>query len=117
MSGGYGNTVGTRLQQQAGLGDLQPKQTRGVAIGRGRALGGVWEGGVGWDAHGGDGVVGGVPGRVVTGGPGEPGVGQDIVHCQASGGVAAQQGVDEVSGARADPLWHLELPTPNLGEQ
>ena len=117
MSGGYGNTVGTRLQQQAGLGNLQPKQAWGVASGGGRALGGVWESGVGWDTHGGDSVVSRIPGRVVTRRPGEPRMGQDIVHGQAAGGVTTQQGIDEVAGTGADPLWHLELPTPNLGKE
>lgn len=117
MSGGYGNTVGTRVQQQAGVEDLQPKQARGVATGRCGAFGRMWEGGVRRDTHAGDGVVGGVPRRVVTGRAGEPRVGEDVMHSQATGRVTAQQGSDEVTGARADPLWHLELPTPDLGEE
>lgn len=97
--------------------DLQAKKARSVAAGGGGALGRVWEGGVWRDRHAGDGVVGRIPGWVVAGRAGEPGVGEDVVHGETAGGVAAQQGRDEVAGAGADPLWHPEFPTPDLGEQ
>ena len=77
----------------------------------------MWEGGVGRDTHVRDGVVGGVPRRVVARRAGEPGVGEDVMHGQAASGVTAQQGGNEVAGAGADPFWHFELPTPDLGEE
>lgn len=97
--------------------NLQAKQARSVAAGGAGAFRRVWVGAVWRGRHAGDGVVGGVPGGVVARGAGEPRVGEDVVHGEAAGGVAAQQGGDEVAGAGADPLRHLEVPAPNLGEQ
>lgn len=104
-------------RQALRLASLQTKETRSMCSHIGRELMSGRKCGWGWSGDGRDYVVSGVPGWVVTWGSGQPRVGEDIFCWKPSSWVTTQKGCDQVPGPRANPLWHLELSTADLGKQ